>query len=81
MTAPSAKITVPEVFERFREYYLSNPAWGSLHIVLADDNVLDHHVEWTIEYAEEEGDKEGAELGKILLQMSKSQRLKLSRIL
>lgn len=80
MTAPSAKITVPEVVDRFREYYLSNPAWGSLHIVLEDDNVLDHHVEWCIEYAEKEGDVEGMELAKILLTMSKSQRLKISRL-
>lgn len=80
MTAPSAKITVPEVIERFREYHLDHPAWGSLHIVLDDFNVHDHHVQHCVEYAEEQGDLEGKALALILLQMSKSQRLKLSRL-
>ncbi|MNB58588.1 hypothetical protein D3C87_598700 [compost metagenome] len=78
MTAPSATITVPEVIERFAAYHMDYPVWGSLHIVLEDFNVDNHHVEWCIEYAIKEGDKEGEELGKILLQMSKSQRLKIA---
>jgi hypothetical protein len=80
MTAPSATITVPEVIDRFRAYHLDNPAWGALHIVLDDFNVHDVHVEHCIKYAEEEGDAEGAALGRILLQMSKSQRLKISKL-
>lgn len=78
MTAPSATIQVPDVIERFKAYWLDNPAWGSLHIVLDDFNVHDHHVEHCIQYAIEKGDEEGEELGKILLQMSKSQRLKIA---
>ena len=80
MTAPSATITVPDVIDRFKEYWLDNPAWGSLHIVLDDFNIDDHHVEHCIQYAVEKGDTEGEALARILLQMSKSQRLKLSRI-
>jgi hypothetical protein len=78
MTAPSATITVPEVLDRFKAYHLDHPVWHSLHIVLEDFNVDNHHVEWCIEYAIKEGDKEGEELAKILLQMSKSQRLKIA---
>lgn len=81
MTKPSATITVPEVKERFREYWLDNPVWGSLHIVLDDFNIHDHHVEHCIETAIERGDIEGEALARILLQMSKSQRLKLSAII
>ena len=79
MTAPSATITVPDVIERFKNYHLDNPVWGSLHIVLEDFNVEDSHVQSCIEYAEQNGDTEGAELGKILLQLSKSQRYKLAK--
>lgn len=78
MTAPSATITVPEVIERFAAYHLENPVWGSLHIVLEDFNIDDSHVQFCVDYAIKSGDKEGEELGKILLQMSKSQRLKIA---
>lgn len=80
MTAPSAKIIVPEVIDRFRAYYLANPDWGSLHIVLEDFNIQDIHVDWCITRAEKIGDVEGLELAKILLTMSKSQRLKISKL-
>lgn len=80
MTTPSAVITVPEVLDRFEAYHLNNPVWGSLHIVLEDFNVHDSHVLLCIEDAERTGDQEGLELGQILLQMSKSQRLKLGRL-
>lgn len=78
---PSAKITVPEVIERFRSYKAKpgNGVWGSLHIVLDDFNLADHHVEFCIKYAIDKGDIEGAELGKILLQMSETQRNKIAR--
>lgn len=78
MTAPSATITVPEVIDRFKAYHLDHPVWHSLHCVLEDFNVDDHHVIEAIKYANKEGDREGEELGNILLQMSKSQRLKIA---
>lgn len=80
MSRPSATITVPEVKARFEVYHLNNPAWGSLHIVLEDNNVKDSHVQSCIDDALKEGDLEGAELGRILLKMSKSQRLRLGQL-
>lgn len=82
MSRPSAEIAVPDVLDRFKVYHAkeSNLAWGSLHIVLDDHNVKDHHVEHCIQYAEEQGDTEGAELGRILLKLSKSQRLKIASL-
>jgi len=71
------KPTIPEVLDDFRAYYERNPAWGALHIVLDDVNVADHFVESCIEWAERDGDAEGARLGRILLRMSKTQRRKL----
>ena len=82
MSKPSATLTVPEVLERFQMYHREpgNSCWGSLHIVLDDGNLKDHHVKFCIEFAEKRGDREGAELGKILLQMSETQRDKISRL-
>lgn len=76
------KPTIPEVVDRFRAYR-SNPdnfAWGSLHIVLADQNVADDDVAWCYRSAQERGDEEGASLAEILSRMSRTQRLKLSRV-
>lgn len=75
-----AKPTIPEVLDRFRAYYEDNPAWGSLHIVLDDQNVADHHVEFCVQWAIENNDPEGEELGRLLLRMSRTQRLKLSEV-
>jgi hypothetical protein len=75
---PMSKPTIPEVIDRFRAYYRRvGWSWGSLHIVLSDDNVEDHFVQWCIGYAEENDDPEGAELARVLLTMSKTQRLNL----
>ncbi len=78
---PSAKITVPEVIDRFAAYYEKHITWGSLHIVLDDFNIDNGSVEFCIKYAEEKGDAEGLELAKILLQMSPTQRKKIGRLL
>jgi hypothetical protein len=74
-----SKPTVPEVLPLVIAYCSKeeNSVGGSLHIVLDDGNVEDGHVEYCIEYAKEVGDVDGVKLGKILLKMSKTQRLKL----
>ena len=76
----NVKPTVPEVIDCFRAYLSKNPAWGSLHVVLDDGNVDDASVDFCIRYAKEHGDDEGTELGRILRQMSRTQRLKLGRL-
>jgi hypothetical protein len=73
------KPTIPEILARFLAYYRDNPAWGSLHIVLDDGNVDDASVRFCEEYATEKGDHEGAELARILMRMSRTQRAKLAR--
>lgn len=77
MSAPKAEITIPEVVERFALYHQRNAAWGSLHIVLDDNNIDDSSVEFCAGYAQDDKDTEGEELAEILLKMSKSQRLRL----
>lgn len=69
--------TIPEVLDRFVAYHADHGAWGSLHIVLDDHNVDDHSVEFCIQWAQNHQDSEGELLGRILLRMSKTQRLKL----
>ena len=75
----TTKTSIPEVFDRFAAYYdASTGEWGALHIVLADGNVKDDDVWYCIADATTEGDAEGADLGRILLTMSRTQRRKLS---
>lgn len=73
------KPTIPEVLPLIQAYYAKpgNGVGGNLHIVLEDLNVEDSHVRWCLEYAEKQGDTDGVELAKLLLAMSKTQRLKL----
>jgi hypothetical protein len=75
----TAQPSIPEVVKRFVSYRSDpeNGAWGSLHIVLSDGNVKDDNVRWCIAWAQERGDTEGEALGRLLLSMSKTQRLKL----
>lgn len=74
------KLIVPEVSPWVDVYYSlpNNGAGGNLHIVLEDANVKDNDVLYCIEAAEKDGDLCGSLLGKILLRMSKTQRLKLT---
>lgn len=72
---PADRPTIPEVVARFAAYYRQNPAWGSLHVVMDDGNW--NSVEWCRDYAQREGDAEGAALAEILLQMTKTQMRKL----
>ena len=73
------KLTLPDVLADFIAYYRQQLAWGSLHIVLDDGNVEDSSVRFCQHYATQHGDVEGARLAGLLLQMSRTQRLKLPR--
>lgn len=73
MTAP--RLTIPDVVDRFKAYHDNgHEAWGSLHIVLEDGNIEDHHIRSCRDYALAAGDAEGAALAELLLQLSKTQR-------
>lgn len=78
---PNAEITIPEVVADFAAYFLKpdNGAWGSMHIVLEDNNLRDAHVDFCIKYADEAGDTEGARLARLLRRMSRTQRSRLPR--
>ncbi len=71
------KPTLPEVVDRFVDYHARNPSWGMLHSTLDEGNVADGHVLIDIAWAEARGDVEVAELAKLLLRMSRRQRLAL----
>ncbi len=71
------KPSIPEVLDLFVAYLRRNPSWGRLHAVLEDGNVSDAAVRSAIDDANSSGDKECAELGRILLSMTKSQRVRL----
>lgn len=74
-------VLTPEVIRRFAAYHESprGGSWGSLHIVLDEGNVRDGDVGQCIPWAEERGDLEAADLARLLLRMSKSQRWRVAR--
>ena len=76
------KLTIPEVLDMFIAYFNKpeNGAWGSLHVVLDDGNVQDDSVNFCLDYAVQTKDNDGEELAKLLLKMSKTQRLKLPQV-
>ena len=71
------KPTIPEVLPKVRQYYKQNPTGGVLHIVLDDGNIRDSCVIFCLELAIEKDDTEGEALARLILLMSKTQRLKL----
>lgn len=75
----TTKLTVPQLIEECKKYYSlpNNGVGGSLHIVLDDGNIADHHITYCIQYAKEQNDIEGEKLGQLLLQASKTQRKKI----
>lgn len=70
----------PFLIGRFAAYRTLEPAWGSLHIVLDDDNVHDSHVMFVGNYALDHDDDFGADLAAELGWMSKSQRSRVDRL-
>lgn len=81
MSAPSPRITIPEVLPLVRDYYAQpgNGAGGNFHIVLDDGNINRTHVVWCWNRAREARDWRGMALGFKLLRMTISQRKRLTR--
>lgn len=68
-------VITAELVERFTTYYREHPwNWGSLHVVLDDQNFEDDVVEHVIVWTEGHDDIEGAALGRILLTLTEEQR-------
>lgn len=63
-----------EVVQRFARYHARDSYM--FHIVLEDTNIENNHAQWCANQAK---DDEGRELGRMLVAMSKRQRLKLCR--
>lgn len=83
MSAPRCKVSLPDFVaahgERLRRYHAVHSTWGvALHVCLDDGNwtMLD---ESSAQYAEKCGDHEGAELARLVMQLSPSQRKRLER--
>ena len=65
-----------EFIELVQEYYESNPAGGSLHIVLDDENIEKGCVRWCAGYACGSGDEMGSDIANLMLHMNWNQRKK-----
>jgi hypothetical protein len=72
-----AKPTIPEVLPLVLQYYAEYRSGGNLHLVLDDGNVNNEHVLYCWRLAKERDDALGVQIAELLLQMSKTQRLKL----
>jgi hypothetical protein len=77
---PGKRPTVPQVVPLVRAFYLfdGNVSGGHLHIVLDEGNIEDGHVKFCIEQARNAGDISGVLLGRVLNQMSDTQRGKVA---
>lgn len=77
-----AKPTVDAVEPLVRAYYAfpGNAAGGNFHLVLDNKNVSDRDVTFCLNQAKIAGDAAGVELGELLIQMSRTQRLKLANL-
>ena len=68
--------TIPDVIDKFVDYRKKFPTtWGSLHIVVEEENVKDKDVLFCEDWAMKNHDDDAVELSRILLKMSKTQRL------
>jgi hypothetical protein len=71
-------ISVTEIIKTIHSYTEKegNNVGGHLYMVLSNKNIRNCDIEYCIKQAEINGDTEGANLGKSLLRLSKTQRLK-----
>lgn len=60
-------------------FYQNEPAGGGLHVVLDDGNIEDDSVRYCVNQAAKEGDAPAELLGRVLLLMSRTQRIELYR--
>jgi uncharacterized protein (TIGR02996 family) len=75
------------VVSEFVDYYINNPSWGVLHVVLEDGNVSDRDVEYCAMYApsvyrtvNQDEIERGRRLGGVLLRMTRTQRGRLAEL-
>lgn len=60
--------------QRLKWFMEANPTGGNLHIVMEDGNLEDHHIQWCLTNALDEGDGEAAVLAHWLLKQSEEDR-------
>jgi hypothetical protein len=74
------KPTVPELIPLVRQYAKrpENNVGGDYHLLFEDLNWETAHVQHCLDSATAKGDELGMRIGKLLLQMSRTQRLKLA---
>ncbi len=76
---PPSRPRVSDVLPLVESYYADNPTGGSLHIVLDDGNLADHHVKFCRDVARERGDDRGVQIAEAMLMMTRTQRHKIYR--
>jgi hypothetical protein len=68
---------IEEVRKLCDKYYYDNPSGGSLHIVLDDGNMGNHHLEFCLEEARKNDDPDAVEIALKILDLTATERTKL----
>ena len=80
-----SKPTIPEVFPVIEKYYKDRLYEGnrySFHkLIITEVNITNGDINYFIEDCKKDGDEEGLKVGKLLLQLSKTQRSKICSLL
>lgn len=76
-----SKPTIPEVLPFAKAVYERNGVGCCAHIVLDDDNVSNSDVQFCLEQAKEVNHLDCIQLCELLMQMSRTQRLKLGGLI
>jgi hypothetical protein len=71
---PEVRALVPQFLDYFREH----PAWGCLHVMFDDCNW--DSAEFCLDFAIREGDERDVAVAEIATKLSRSQRIKLERL-
>lgn len=67
----------PEYIMRMADYYTNDKTWGSLHVVLNDNNFDDQSLAYCLEHAKSKDDKEGVWIAQLLQGLNETERREL----
>ncbi len=70
---------ISEIMPMIREYHDNHLSFGTLHVVLEDENIKDKHINFCFQESLREGDQDGMLLSLLLLDMNKKQRREIIR--
>lgn len=77
---PSNKISVPDILEKFKDFYSRHKSWQTMSLVLLKANYDNHSAQFCLSESIKENNQECVELSRILVDLSATQRMKLAKL-